>query len=119
MDRPPRAGSAARALQAKGLETERASATPRCAGAGDPVRGHPGKPVGAGDRAAGLHRGSEARPCGFAVDRGTILQGNTHMAVPVLSPAWELVLTAVGPLRRAMQAAAARLTESVRWLRLG
>src|SRR5262245_65512097 len=47
MDRPPRAGSTARALQAKGLETERTSAIPRRAGAGDPGRGNPGKPVGA------------------------------------------------------------------------
>ena len=80
MDRPPRAGSTARALQAKGLETERTSAIPRRAGAGDPGRGNPGKPVGAVvaaakvlrtlhaserplnasevARAAGLHRGT-------------------------------------------------------------
>jgi len=293
MDGTPLAGSTARALQAKGLETERTSAIPRRAGAGDPGRGNPGKPVGAVvaaakvlrtlhaserplnasevARAAGLHRGTaynilrtlyaegfvgydeatrsysvslhilelangvlrrsglmdlarplmhavsdahgvsvylskvlgpsslllldwvgaafrtdlsvtvgrqypgpagasgvimgafgsgnetelealfsevawyrkptfadflarvrEARPCGFAVDRGTMLQGITHVSVPVLSPSWErlLVLTAaghahdfdgdaVGPLSRAMQSAAARLSESVRWLRLG
>ena len=52
--------------------------------------------------------------------------------VPVLSPSWELLLVltaaghahdidsdAVGPLSRAMQSAAARLSESVRLLRLG
>jgi DNA-binding IclR family transcriptional regulator len=61
-----------------------------------------------------------------------MLQGITHVSVPVLSPAWQqlLVLTAagqahdfdgnaVGPLSRAMQSAAARLSESMRWLRLG
>src|SRR6266446_9596480 len=80
MDRPPLAGSTARALQAKGLETERISAIPRRAGAGDSGRGTPGKPVGAVvaaakvlrtlhaserplnasevARAAGLHRGT-------------------------------------------------------------
>ena len=80
MDGPPRAGSTARALQAQGLDIERASAIPRRAGAGDPGRGHPGKPVGAVvaaakvlrvlhtserplnasevARAAGLHRGT-------------------------------------------------------------
>ena len=80
MNGPPRAGSTARALQAQGLETERTSALPRRAGAGDPGRGHPGKPVGAVvaaakvlrtlhaserplkasevARAAGLHRGT-------------------------------------------------------------
>ena len=80
MDGPPRAGSTARALQAQGLATERTIAIPRRAGAGDPGRGHPGKPVGAVvaaatvlrtlhaserplkasevARAAGLHRGT-------------------------------------------------------------
>ena len=59
-----------------------------------------------------------------------MFQGITQVSVPVLSPAWELVLTAaghahdfdgdaVGPLSRAMQSAAARLSESVRLLRLG
>jgi DNA-binding IclR family transcriptional regulator len=292
MDGTPLAGSTARALQAKGLETERTSAIPRRAGAGDPGRGNPGKPVGAVvaaakvlrtlhaserplnasevARAAGLHRGTaynilrtlyaegfvgydeatrsysvslhilelangvlrrsglmdlarplmhavsdahgvsvylskvlgpsslllldwvgaafrtdlsvtvgrqypgpagasgvimgafgsgnetelaalfsevawyrkptfadflarvrEARPCGFAVDRGTMFQGITHVSVPVLSPSWELLLfltarhahdfdgDAVGPLSRARQSAAARLSESVRLLRLG
>src|SRR5262245_32492527 len=80
MDGPPRAGATARALQAKGLETERTSAVPRQGGTGDLGRGHPGKPVGAVvaaakvlrtlhaserplnasevARAAGLHRGT-------------------------------------------------------------
>jgi DNA-binding IclR family transcriptional regulator len=74
----------------------------------------------------------EARQCGFAVDRGTMFQGITQVSVPVLSPSWELLLVltaaghahdfagdAVGPLSRAMQSAAARLSESVRLLRLG
>src|SRR5215831_3271564 len=47
MDGPPLAGSTAHTLQTKGLETERTSAIPRRAGAGDPGRGNPGKPVGA------------------------------------------------------------------------
>src|SRR5947209_14696849 len=80
MTGPPRAGAPARALQAQCLETERTSALPRRAGAGDPGRGNPGKPVGAVvaaakvlrtlhaserplhasevARAAGLHRGT-------------------------------------------------------------
>jgi len=79
-----------------------------------------------------LARVREARPCGFVGDRGTMCQGITHVSVPVLSPSWELrlVLTAVGhahdcdgdavgPLRRARQSAAARLSERVRVLRLG
>ena len=79
-----------------------------------------------------LARVREARQCGFAVDQGTMFQGITQVSVPVLSPSWELllVLTAagqahdvasdvVGPLSRAMQAAAARLSESVHLLRLG
>jgi IclR family transcriptional regulator, KDG regulon repressor len=74
----------------------------------------------------------EARKAGFAVDRGTMFQGITLLSVPVLSPSWELVLilTAAGhthdlgdealmPLSRAMQSAAARLSESARLLRLG
>ena len=74
----------------------------------------------------------EAKSVGFAVDRGTTFQGITQVAVPVLSPSWELllVLTAaaqshdidsdtIGPLGRAMQSAATRLAESVRLLRLG
>jgi DNA-binding IclR family transcriptional regulator len=79
-----------------------------------------------------LARVREARQCGFAVDQGTMFQGITQVSVPVLSPSWELrlVLTAaghahdfdgdvIGPLSRAMQSAAARLSESVRLLRLG
>jgi DNA-binding IclR family transcriptional regulator len=74
---------------------------------------------------------TEAKQAGFAVDRGTMFQGITLISVPVLSPAWEplLILTAAGrshalepealePLCRAMQSAAARLSESVRLLRL-
>jgi DNA-binding IclR family transcriptional regulator len=78
-----------------------------------------------------LGRVAEAKQAGFAVDRGTMFQGITLVSVPVLSPAWEplLILTAAGrshdleaealePLCRAMQSAAARLSESVRLLRL-
>jgi DNA-binding IclR family transcriptional regulator len=78
-----------------------------------------------------LARVQEARKAGFAVDRASI-QGITQVSVPVLSPSWELllVITAaahshdidgdkIGPLSRAMQSAAARLSESVRLLRLG
>jgi DNA-binding IclR family transcriptional regulator len=74
----------------------------------------------------------EARQSGFAVDRGSMFRGITLVSVPVLSPSWELLLVltaaghshdldgdAVGPLARAMQSAAARLSESVRLLRLG
>jgi DNA-binding IclR family transcriptional regulator len=73
----------------------------------------------------------EARTAGFAVDRASI-QGIIQVSVPVLSPSWELLLVvtaaahshdidsdAVGPLSRAMQSAAARLSESLRLLRLG
>ena len=79
-----------------------------------------------------MARVKEARKAGFAVDRGAMFQGITLVSVPVLSPSWELllVLTAAGPshdldagalapLSRAMQSAAARLSESVRLLRLG
>jgi DNA-binding IclR family transcriptional regulator len=78
-----------------------------------------------------LARVAEAKQVGFAVDRGTMFQGITLISVPVLSPAWEplLILTGAGrshdleaealdPLCRAMQSAAARLSESVRLLRL-
>jgi DNA-binding IclR family transcriptional regulator len=74
----------------------------------------------------------EARQSGFAVDRGSMFRGITLVSVPVLSPSWELLLVltaaghshdldgdAVGPLARAMQSAATRLSESVRLLRLG
>ena len=79
-----------------------------------------------------LARVDEARKSGFAVDRGAMFQGITLLSVPVLSPSWQLllILTAAGnaheldakalePLSRAMQSAAARLSESVRLLRLG
>jgi len=79
-----------------------------------------------------LARVREARQCGFAVDQGTMFQGITQVSVPVLSPSWELLLVltaaghapdvagdAVGLLSRAMQSAAARLSESVHLLRLG
>jgi DNA-binding IclR family transcriptional regulator len=79
-----------------------------------------------------LARVREARQSGFAVDCGTMFQGITQVSVPVLSPSWELLLVltaaghahdidsdAVGLLSRAMQSAAARLSESVRLLRLG
>ena len=75
---------------------------------------------------------AEAKGAGFAVDRGAMFQGITLVSVPVLSPSWEplLILTAAGhshdldgdkaePLCRAMQSASARLSESVRLLRLG
>ena len=78
-----------------------------------------------------LTRVAETKRAGFAVDRGTMFQGITLISVPVLSPAWEplLILTGAGrshdleaealdPLCRAMQSAAARLSESVRLLRL-
>ena len=78
-----------------------------------------------------LARVAEAKQAGFAVDRGTMFQGITLISVPVLSPAWAplLILTGAGrshdleaealePLCRAMQSAAARLSESVRLLRL-
>lgn len=74
----------------------------------------------------------EARQAGFAVDRGSMFRGITLVSVPVLSASWELLLVltaaghshdldsdAIGPLSRAMQSAAARLSESVRLLRLG
>jgi len=78
-----------------------------------------------------LARVQEARKVGFAVDRASI-QGITQVSVPILSPSWDLLLVftaaahshdidsdAVGPLSRAMQSAAARLSESLRLLRLG
>jgi DNA-binding IclR family transcriptional regulator len=74
----------------------------------------------------------EAKKCGFAIDRGAMFQGITLVSVPVLSPSWELllILTAaghshdldaegLGALSRAMQSAAARLSESARLLRIG
>jgi DNA-binding IclR family transcriptional regulator len=78
-----------------------------------------------------LARVTEAKQAGFAIDRGTMFQGITLISVPVLSEVWEplLILTGAGrshdlgaetlePLCRAMQSAAARLSESVRLLRL-
>ena len=78
-----------------------------------------------------LARTNEARQLGFAVDRGTMFRGVTLVSVPVLSPSWELllILTAaghshdladevVGALSRAMQSAAARLSDSLPLLRL-
>jgi IclR family transcriptional regulator, KDG regulon repressor len=78
-----------------------------------------------------LARVTEAKQAGFAVDRGAMFQGITLISVPVLSPAWEpvLILTGAGhshdleaeamePLCRAMQSATARLSESLRLLRL-
>jgi DNA-binding IclR family transcriptional regulator len=79
-----------------------------------------------------LTRVKEARRAGFAVDRGTMFQGITQMSVPILSRSWELLLTItaaghthdldedrLGPLSRAMQSAAAQLSESIRLIRLG
>jgi DNA-binding IclR family transcriptional regulator len=79
-----------------------------------------------------LVRAKEAKRAGFAIDRGNMFQGITQVSVPVLSPSWELLLIltaaapshdlntdALGPLSRAMQSAAARLSDSVRLLRLG
>jgi IclR family transcriptional regulator, KDG regulon repressor len=79
-----------------------------------------------------LARVDEARKTGFAVDRGTMFQGITLVSVPVLSPSWELLLIltaaghshhldpqALGSLGRVLQSAAARLSESLRLLRLG
>src|SRR6516225_3160784 len=79
-----------------------------------------------------LARVKEAKRCGFAVDRGAMFQGITLVSVPVLAPSWELllILTAAGhshdlnaealaTLSRALQSAAARLSESARLLRLG
>src|SRR5215212_6783252 len=73
-----------------------------------------------------LARANEERQAGFAVDRGRMFQGITQVSVPVLSPSWELllILTAAGhshdlndeadvPLSRAMQSAAAQLSESL------
>jgi DNA-binding IclR family transcriptional regulator len=79
-----------------------------------------------------LTRVKEAKQSGFAVDRGTMFRGDTLVSVPVLSPSWELLLIltaaghshdlpdeAVGALTRAMQSAAARLSDSLPLLRLG
>jgi hypothetical protein len=88
MDGPPLAGSTGRALQAKGLETERISAISRRAEAGDPSRGNPGKPVGAAAKVLRTLHASK-RP---------------------------LKASEVG---MRTTSTAARLSESMRWLRLG
>ena len=69
---------------------------------------------------------------GFAVDRGSLYRDVTLVSVPVLSPTWELLLIltaaghphdldddAVAALSRALQSAAARLSDSLPLLRLG
>ena len=79
-----------------------------------------------------LARAKEARQSGFAVDRNAMFRGVTLVSVPVLSPSWELLLIltaaghshdladeALGGLSRAMQSAAARLSDSLPLLRLG
>jgi DNA-binding IclR family transcriptional regulator len=79
-----------------------------------------------------LARVRQAKKSGFAVDQGAMFQGIALVSVPVLSPSWQLllILTAAGhshdldaealdALSRAMQSAAARLSESARLLRLG
>ena len=79
-----------------------------------------------------LARVREARNAGFAIDRGDMFRGITLLSVPVLSPSSKLLLVltagahchdidldALGLLSRAMQSAAARLSESTRLLRLG
>jgi DNA-binding IclR family transcriptional regulator len=79
-----------------------------------------------------LARAQAARRSGFAIDLGMMFQGITQVSVPILSPSWELlmILTAAvpshdlgddasGALSRAMQSAAARLSESVQLLHLG
>jgi DNA-binding IclR family transcriptional regulator len=79
-----------------------------------------------------LARVKEAKAAGFAVDRGSMYRDVTLVSVPVLSPTWELllILTAAGhprdldddtvaALSRALQSAAARLSDSLPLLRLG
>jgi DNA-binding IclR family transcriptional regulator len=79
-----------------------------------------------------LARVKEARRAGFAIDRDSMFRGITLVSVPVLSPSSKLLLVltaaghshdldtdALGPLSRAMQSAAGRLSESLRLLRLG
>lgn len=44
-----------------------------------------------------LARVREARQCGFAVDRGPMLQVITQVSVPVLSPSWKLLLVLPPP----------------------
>jgi DNA-binding IclR family transcriptional regulator len=79
-----------------------------------------------------LARVKETRQAGFAIDRDAMYRGVTLVSVPVLSPSWELLLIitaaghshdltdeAVGALTRALQSAAARLSDSLPLLRLG
>jgi DNA-binding IclR family transcriptional regulator len=79
-----------------------------------------------------LTRANVARQSGFAVDRDAMFRGVTLVSVPVLSPSRELLLIltaaghshdladeAVGAVSRAMQSAAARLSDSLPLLRLG
>ena len=88
MDGPPLADLTARALQANGHETERTSAIPRRAGAGDPGRGNPGKLVGAAAKVLRTLYASERPLNASEVDMRTT-------------------------------STVTRLSESVRWLRLG
>jgi DNA-binding IclR family transcriptional regulator len=77
-------------------------------------------------------RVKEAKEVGFAVDRGTMYRDIMLVSVPVLSPTWELLLIltaagdprdldndAVAALSRALQSAAARLSDGLPLLRLG
>ena len=79
-----------------------------------------------------MARVREAKAAGFAVDRGTLYRDVTLVSVPVLSPTWDLLLIltaaghphdldddAVAALSRALQSAAARLSDSLPLLRLG
>lgn len=79
-----------------------------------------------------LARVKEAKAAGFAVDRGSMYRDVILVSVPVLSPTWELLLIltaaghprdldddAVAALSRALQSAAARLSDSLPLLRLG
>src|SRR5262249_40232184 len=78
-------------------------------------------PKHAGKRGWGVAQNTARKNSRALVPGRTMFQGITQVSVPVLSPSGEmlLVLTAVGPLSRAMQSAAVRLSESVRLLRLG
>src|SRR3984957_14361839 len=77
-------------------------------------------------------RVKDAKTAGFAVDRGTMYRDVMLVSVPVLSPTWELLLIltaaghprdldydAVAALSRALQSAAARLSDGLPLLRLG
>jgi hypothetical protein len=83
MDGPPLAGSTARALRAKGLETERTSAIPRRAEADDPGRGNPGKPVGAAAKVLRTLHASERPLNASEVARAAGLHcGTAYTATP-------------------------------------